>query len=283
MLNQLQPDHVFEVEDIVNMICDYVSQKSDLARLTRVSWSFYHCAIPRLWRDISGVQMFFDLFSIDYKTGSSEGILCQRLPNQTRFSRFALYASLVRTLHLPFSTTEEKQKWNNLLATVPIRPLLPKLRELKLCSENDLKIDSAQGDTWAECLLCPTLTDVHVHAKSLGDFSSSFKLRTLVTTVDVLRPTLLGWLSTLPHLESIDIQPFARWVPWGNTDDIDVTVGLNLPEESFPALRHLALHQAPSWMIAELWNVPALVQELISVEIEFRPGDPVPARDISEI
>ncbi|KAG9118486.1 hypothetical protein FRC07_006988, partial [Ceratobasidium sp. 392] len=103
----------------------------------------------------------------------------------------------------------------------------------------------------------------------LKPFSS---IRTLITTNSVLSSTVLEWLGTLPHLESIDVRPSMRWLQ--NDESVRLSLDdLAIPEGSFPALRHLALHCVPSWVVPKLWSTPALVQRLMSVEVEFRWED----------
>jgi hypothetical protein len=100
---------------------------------------------------------------------------------------------------------------------------------------------------------------------SLHPYLPSFvNLRRLVGSPAMLSPHNLAALGGLPQLNSIKIQAFGTFgnarVPISNID---------LPESSFPALRHLELYRLDPATVLEIWGISPVVKCLDSVIVTY--------------
>lgn len=91
-------------------------------------------------------------------------------------------------------------------------------------------------------------------------------LRVLRTSSAVLNPDVLQLLGDLPCLESL----WAYSLSTNDKKDDEIPIeSLELPEHAFPSFRNLQLDCVPREVVSKLWQTPALVQNLVSVRIQF--------------
>ncbi|KAF8598815.1 hypothetical protein BDV93DRAFT_609628 [Ceratobasidium sp. AG-I] len=105
-----------------------------------------------------------------------------------------------------------------------------------------------------------SLPDASLHA-DLARFSN---LRSFTSTLYIFEPATLWALGSLPLLESLDVFDCAEDL--GSLD-----VGLTIPDDLFPSLRHLCLRNFDAKDVSTVWNQP-LVRNLESVTIKCDPS-----------
>ncbi|KAG8738907.1 hypothetical protein FRC12_016497 [Ceratobasidium sp. 428] len=153
---------IFSISDIIALICGYLELR-DLVNLLTVSRTFFHCASPHVWSEISSPQPLVKLLP---HVGPDEIPSQLRNPgrfdmlNQQSLFRFDLYAPLVRKITLKPTEEEEKLAWRFLLRRVPRRPLLPGLRRLALGVEWYQDHEPLEVLMCVMALLCPSLIEI---------------------------------------------------------------------------------------------------------------------------
>ncbi|KAF8598800.1 hypothetical protein BDV93DRAFT_512188 [Ceratobasidium sp. AG-I] len=143
---------------------------------------------------------------------------------------------------------------------------------------------------------CPNLTKLNIlvgnsqhpiHLLELGPYSPSslftplsrfHRLRVLRSSSAVLYPDVLQLLGSLPHLESLTayshLEAYLLRSDNDNTEDDEIPIAnLTLPEHSFPSLRNLEVDCVPGIVVSKLWQMPPLVQDLVSVRVHFMHDD----------
>jgi hypothetical protein len=128
--------------------------------------------------------------------------------------------------------------------------------------------------------ICPNLNKLRIHVeesqyrddlRSLGPYSpvnplipipQFLNLRVLSTNSMVLDLDVLQLLGCLPRLECLKVYSGVDY------DNVSIA-GPELPPRSFPSLRHLEMNQVIGTVLSTLWRIAPLVQNLVSVAVNF--------------
>ncbi|KDN45564.1 hypothetical protein RSAG8_04888, partial [Rhizoctonia solani AG-8 WAC10335] len=94
--------------------------------------------------------------------------------------------------------------------------------------------------------------------------SSFINFRLFSSTTYILEPAIFSVLGGLPHLESLGILGSSRGLLI-----LDLDKQLCTPKTWFPSLKDLRLRDVKHEDIQVLWNQPALVEKLVSSQIQI--------------
>ncbi|KAF8593325.1 hypothetical protein BDV93DRAFT_516654 [Ceratobasidium sp. AG-I] len=149
---------VFEVPELVGMICGFM-EKRNLVKLLTVSQPFFHCIVSHVWKEVIGISKLLVLLPSSGPDELSATSFDDVRPcNQLRLARFNIYAPYVQRLESNTKNDLGSLGWDLLLSRVPTRPVLPNLRALTInpCFAQN----SARFIDYIHSFLCPTLSDV---------------------------------------------------------------------------------------------------------------------------
>ncbi|KDN47116.1 hypothetical protein RSAG8_03893, partial [Rhizoctonia solani AG-8 WAC10335] len=92
------------IPELLNLVLVYLD-RSDYAKLVSISQHWFHCVVPLLWQNVTGLTRLFSLVpntkvTIKRETGTdaTERIVFINIPRRANFGRFELYAKFVKAL-----------------------------------------------------------------------------------------------------------------------------------------------------------------------------------------
>ncbi|KAF8593326.1 hypothetical protein BDV93DRAFT_252509 [Ceratobasidium sp. AG-I] len=179
---------VFEVPELVELICDSVEKRS-LPKLLTVSRLFFHCVVPLAWKEVSGVAKLLILLPSSDLDRYISSVPADVYPcDHDQLARFNLYAPFIHKLDSGAELDESIYAWALLLSKVPYRPLLPNLRTLVIPPPGFHRYTITFIE-YTDTLLCPTLSDIRI-AWNPQTWIDVFEAGDLVTRMAATCPNL---------------------------------------------------------------------------------------------
>ncbi|KAL5633353.1 hypothetical protein ACGC1H_003745 [Rhizoctonia solani] len=124
------------IPELLNLILVHLD-RSDYTRLVSVSQLWFHCIVPLLWQNITGLTRLFSLIpntkvTIKKKLGNdtSERIVIIHISRRANFGRFEFYAKFVKALDVRDIYKLQGEKGLSAYCGSRNHPLLPNLASL---------------------------------------------------------------------------------------------------------------------------------------------------------
>ncbi|KAG8765401.1 hypothetical protein FRC12_007505 [Ceratobasidium sp. 428] len=248
---------IFSISEIVALICDYLEFR-DLVNLLAVSRTFFHCASPHVWTELSSPQPLVGLLPHVGPDGLFERVRYpEQLLDQQSLFRFNLYAPLVRQITVAHIEKKTKLAWYFLLGKTPRRPLLPGLRRLVVDIRWCALHEPLEVLMCTLALLCSSLVEISVRPPD----DDSIPPHTDAWTEPPLASLLLQNLAqTTPDLERLQLRVLSqRQIPYTKSSLFS----------SLAALRNLrTLHCSTAMIDSPIMLLLSTLPELHSLQID---------------
>lgn len=195
-----------QVPELLSMVCAFLGS-SGCRTVACVSHRFFNAAAPIIWEEVEGVHNLLALFpgTEVIRTaipGKRTNILRTCVPSNPDFTRFNIYAPLVKALNI-YGCSDHPYEFTNWKAlTSREAPLLPKLLSLTIKFARSLGGYDDQI-LWITTLLSPSLREIRAMPAQL----SKHHTRTPAIPPLLVALMLKKVVPQCPHLKVLSIFP----------------------------------------------------------------------------
>ncbi|KAG8751891.1 hypothetical protein FRC12_012220 [Ceratobasidium sp. 428] len=286
--------------ELFKLICECLGK--DRAKLTRVSRRMFAGAAPMVWATVEVLHLLRLIPGTNQSSSEVNEHTEQyriEMPARVNLGRFELYAPFVKRLKASsIYIIEFSPQWEQSRRESAATPLLPNLLHIKIAHISPIRREIME---WAALFVGPSLlsfelyctqfelwrqtreeevvselvakmSEVCTHLEKLKvcsrkdlllPISGLNHLRSFSTNELAINDELLHALGLLPRLEELSLlrEVFS---PFGKRRG-----PIELPDNSFPSLRHLNLSFISPFIIARFCNSPKLFRKLEKVSIQF--------------
>ncbi|KAG8699945.1 hypothetical protein FRC12_022667 [Ceratobasidium sp. 428] len=258
----LRPPRVFEVPELLSLICSFAST-SDCVLLSRTCKTVFKVSTAFVWSNVDGGQFLLSLLGgtrivdVQNTPGLKKIVIGIASSSHVDFSRFEIYAPYVRRLSVygpgPVGHYYQVDGWEHLILRAQQRPLLPNLLSIILQSSCDGH--GSDQLLWIKTFISPSLINIQAtpHSVSSPPCVTSLMADVIMDSIAERCPrlfrlsifpsrgpkqeenNLLGYLRRRPYRESLRALPML----------MELTCSVTMLEDSFsvissmPQLRRL--------------------------------------------